>query len=280
MAGQTHGGTDDDSDPETLKELLARVRRRETVAFEAAGRTAPYSSADFATNANKAGNLFRHYGIRPGSTLAVVAGPKEATSDSEAVGIVDSPEPLLSVFGGVSLGATIDLVPAQPVDTRAIVLPAGWLDRYDVEPGCSRIAYGGPPDSPSVAHFGTEMWSENPTAPPDAVAPDDPALWVDDATVSNQDLLDASRSVVQDHGLDSSSQVALAAPVTDPGALVAGVVAPLLADATVHLSGVVEPDRPLAAESTHVVAGTDPDADDGVTHIDPADVTAMLRPHS
>jgi hypothetical protein len=275
---ELNGGGDDGTGPETLKELLARLRQREGIALEARGRTAPYSSADFATNAYKAGNLFRHYGIRPGSTLAVVAGPKEADADADAVGIVDSPEPLLSVFGGVSLGATVDLSPSQPVATRAFVLPAGWLDRYTVEPGCSQIAYGGPPDAVGVAHFGTETWSENPTAPPDHVTSDDPALSLDGGAATHEQILDVARDVARTAAIDTSSRVALAAPVTEPGALVAGVVAPLLVDATVYLPGAA--DRSLAGDSTHVVAADDFDADETVespTVIDPEDVTAQLQ---
>jgi hypothetical protein len=275
MADSTTGGTED---PQTLKELLARLRQREGIALEARGRTAPYSSADFVTNAYKAGNLFRHYGIRPGSTLAVVAGPKEADADSDALGVVDSPEPLLSVFGGVSLGAIVDFSPSEPVATRAFVLPAGWLDRYAVEPGCSQIAYGGPPDAADVAHYETETWSENPTAPPDAVMPDDGALWVDGETVTHEQILDVAQDVARTTTIDSSSRVALAAPVTEPGALVAGVVAPLLVDATVSLPGAT--DRSLAGESTHVVATDDADDDrtaENPTLIDPKDVTAQLQ---
>ncbi len=236
----------------TLGDVVAAGRDREGTAIDAAGRTAPYTYGDFSTNAWKTGNLLRHYGIRPDARLAVVVGPKDAGGKGR-VGYPDSPEPLQAVLGGATLAATVDLTPVQPVDTRAFVLPAGLLAQYETAPGCSAIAYGGPPEAADVAHFGTETWSENPVEPPDPVEPSDSLLRIDGEEFSHGTVLDAAAAVVEEHGLGAADRVGLAAPVTEPGALVAGVVAPLVAGATIYLPAPEETARDI--DATLVVGG-------------------------
>ncbi|MGM0591491.1 MAG: acetyl-CoA synthetase, partial [Halobacteriota archaeon] len=53
---------------------------------------------------------------------------------------------------------------------------------------------------------------------------------------SHADLLGAARRVVGDEGLTDEATVALRAPLSHPGTVVAGVVAPLLAGGTILLS--------------------------------------------
>ncbi|MEF8812204.1 MAG: hypothetical protein V5A55_00045 [Halovenus sp.] len=239
----------------TLGDVVAAGRDREGKAIDAAGRTAPYAYGDFSTNVWKTGNLLRHYGIRPDARLAVVVGPKEG-GETERVGYPDSPEPLQAVLGGATLAATVDITPAQPVDTRTFVLPAGLLGRYETAPGCSVIAYGGPPEAANVAHFGTETWSENPIEPPDPVEPSDIFLQVDGEQFSHETVLDVATAVVEEYGLGADDRVGLAAPVTEPGALVAGVVAPLVAGATIYLPRV---DETAGEVDATLVVGTKPE---------------------
>lgn len=241
----------------TLGDVVAAGRDREGTAVDAAGRTAPYTYGDFSTNVWKTGNLLRHYGIRPGARLAVVVGPKEGT-DTERLGYPDSPEPLQAILGGATLAATVDLTPARPVDTRAFVLPAGLREGYETEPGCSVIAYGGPPEAADVAHFGTETWSENPIEPPDPVEPDDAVLQVEGERFTHERVLDVATAVVEEYDLGAGSRVALAAPVTEPGAFVAGVVAPLVSGATIHLPG---PEEAVTAFDAELLVGTERERD-------------------
>ena len=217
---------------DTLKELLGSCRDRDGIAVDAPHRTTPYSYDEFGTNGWKAGNLFRHYGVRAGATMAVVVGPNDPVEGSTA-GLPDTPQPLLALLGGVGLGATVSLDPATPVGGRALVAPDGWLDRYPVEPSCSQIAYGGPPEDPSVVHFEAESWSENPMQPPDTVAPADDAVTVDGETYAHETLVTATQQVVDEYDVTDEDAVALGVPVTDPGALVAGVLAPLATGATI-----------------------------------------------
>lgn len=237
----------DRDDVETLKDLLAAAQEHEGTVIEVADRSAPYSYREFATNCFKTGNLLGHYGVHPGSTVTVAVGPKEeptepgndgtanASAGGAAMGHPDSADPLLAILGGASVGATVDLTPATPVESRALVFPA-WRT-YERAPQCSLLAYGGPPENPSVAHFEAELWSENPTAPPEPVAADDPALRADGETYTHETLLAVADDVVDSYGLDGTSRVVLSAGLTEPGVLVAGVLAPMVAGATVLLSG-------------------------------------------
>jgi len=222
---------------DTLVDVLAEGRGREGVAFEAPGRRTPTTHREFATNAWKAGNLLRHYGVRPGSRVAVVVGPKEADSGTDPGRLGSAPDPLLGLLGGAAAGATVDVTPDSPVEARALVAPAPWLDRYEVAPGCSVLAYGGPPERPEVAHFERERWSENPTEPPGTVAADDPVLRVDGSEYSHAELLDAARGIIGEHTLGAGDSVAVDAPLTSAGAVVAAVIAPLIVGATVRPVG-------------------------------------------
>lgn len=237
-------------DVETLKNLVAAAQEHEGTVIDVADRSAPYSYREFATNCFKTGNLLGHYGVHPGSTVTVAVGPKEepaepgddgddgtpnASAGGAAMGYPDSADPLLAILGGASVGATVDVTPVTPVESRALVFPA-WRT-YERAPQCSLLAYGGPPEEPSVAHFEAELWSENPTAPPEPVAADDPALRADGETYTHETLLAVADDVVDSYGLDTTSRVALSAGLTEPGVLVAGVLAPMVAGATVLLSG-------------------------------------------
>jgi hypothetical protein len=93
------------------------------------------------------------------------------------------------------------------------------------------VGYGGEPADPSVAYFERDVWSENPTIPPDRPAPDDPLLAADGAVYGHGDLLDAATSVVETHGMGPDTEVVVRARLSRPGVLVAGVLAPLVAGA-------------------------------------------------
>ncbi|MBX0321738.1 hypothetical protein EGH21_01710 [Halomicroarcula sp. F13] len=237
---------------QVLGDLVADGRGREGPLFTAPERTAPYSYRDFCTNVWKGGNLMRHYGVRHGTRVAVVAGPKDPVDGDEPGYLGDAPDPLLAVLAATLDGAIVDVDPPSAVDATALVAPAAWLDRYELGPGTKALAYGGPSDDPTVAQFERELWSENPLQPPGDVAPDDPAL-AGTETYTHGDLLAASERVVADYDLDGDTEVALRAPVTTAGAIVAGLLAPMRAGATVLLGG--EGDVAVAPEGVDVPEG-------------------------
>lgn len=234
---------------DTLKDLVADCRDAGGAVIETAARTAPYTYDEFVPNVWKSGNLLGHYGGHPGAEITVVAGPKNATSE-ETSQRIDAAEPLFAVLGATLLGATVRLQPVEPVESRALVLPAGWIDRYEITPQCTRIAYGGPPTEPDVVHFEEEMWSENPIEPPERVEADDPALIDDSGSYSHRELLVTAAELVTEYDLGAGSKVGLDGPVTEPGAVVA-LLATLLAEATLVL---VESESERENEET---AGTD-----------------------
>jgi hypothetical protein len=219
---------------QTLSELVAAGRERDGVLFSTPERSAPYSYRDFCTNVWKGGNLMRHYGVREGMTVTVVAGPKNPAQGDEPGYLRDCPDGLLGILAATLDGAVADIAPGPDIDATALVAPAAWLDRYELAPGTKALAYGGPSDDPTVAGFERELWSENPLQPPGERTPDDPALRDAAGTYSHGELLAASERVVEAHGIDAETTVAFRAPVTSAGAVVAGLLAPLRAGATVR----------------------------------------------
>ena len=219
---------------ETVRAVLARAREHEGEALVAAGRATPYTHRDIATGAWKAGNLLAHYGVGAGRPVAVAVGPKTPGPAAEAGRLGAAADPLLAMLGAMAAGGAVAPVRDGPVDAAALVAPAGWLDRFEPAPGTAVLAYGGPPADPAVAHFERERWSENPVEPPEPVAPADPALRGGAGSVSNRALVGAARDLAAEHGLGSGGTVRLAARVTSAGGFAAGVLAPLVAGATVR----------------------------------------------
>jgi hypothetical protein len=254
-------------DAETVAGLVAAGRERDGTVISVPGRTTDYSYADFCTDVWKSGNLLRHYGLRAGAESAAVVGPKAADGDGawgsgdhtagKAIGWPDAADPLLAVLGAGVLGATVDLDPPPAPDCRTLVLPAACVDQYDPAPGCSLLAYGGPPETAEVAHFEGERWSENPMRPPDPAGPSAPLV----EGLTQGTLLDAAGSVVGEMHLAAGDRVAVCAPLSTAGAVVAGLLAPMLAGATAVLAG------PDCAYDQEVAVVVDADGD-----LDPATV--------
>lgn len=218
---------------ESLKDLVAACREADGSVIETPARTAPYTYDDFVPNVWKSGNLLGHYGVHPGGSVTVLAGPKDADAD-ERSRRADAADPVFAIVGATLVGATVELEPTEPVESRAMVLPAGWTTRYECTPQCTQIAYGGPPEEPDVVHFEQEMWSENPIEPPERVAADDPALRDAEGTYSHGNLLSVATDLVDENDLDADSKVVLDAPLVDVGAITV-VLATLAAEATVEL---------------------------------------------
>jgi len=219
---------------QVLGDLVAEARERDGPLFESTERAAPYSYADFAVTVWKTGNLLRHYGVRAGARVAVVAGPKAPTEDDQPGWLGGTPDPIMAFLAGATDGAVVDLDPPAAVDAKVLIAPNDWLADYELGPGTKALAYGGPPEDPTVAHLEREAWSENPLEPPAEVAPEDPVLAADQ-TYSHGDLLAASREVVEEYDLTTDDEFVLRAPLTNPGTVVAGVLAPMRVGATVLL---------------------------------------------
>lgn len=219
---------------QVLGDLVADAREREGTLCDSSERTTAYSYSDVAITAWKTGNLLRHYGVRSGARVAVSAGPKAPTAEDEPGWLGGTPDPVVAFLAAALDGAIVDLDPPGAVDAKVMIAPNDWLADYELGPGTKALAYGGPPEDPTVAHLEREAWSENPLEPPAEVSPEDPVLAADE-TYTHGDLLAASRRVVEEQELTESDEVVLRASITEPGALVAGVLAPMRVGATILL---------------------------------------------
>jgi len=195
----------------------------DTLALATSSRAGSYSYGKLRTNAWKAGNLFRHYGVRPGSRVAI------------GVGNAVTPPPLVGFFGAALAGGEVRFDPPTEVTATVLLAPTARLDDYDPQPGCKRLGYGERPDDPAVAHFEREAWSENPTEPPVAVGGDATVLVTDHSTYTQGDLLGRARAVANERGYEAGDVVELTGSLGTPATLAGQVLAPLVVGATVRL---------------------------------------------
>ncbi len=218
-------------------------------------RSRSWSGEQFCVDAWKAGNLLRHYGIREGTTVGLFDG-----SDLESSDEAPNPQAIIALFGAWTLGASVAVDPASLDGLDALVGPADRLDGRELPPGCKAMGYGSRPEDPTVAHFEGERWSENPVQFPADVKSADPALQADGGEWTHAELLAAGRRVREAYGIESDDRVALLASLSDSGAIIAGILTPLLVGATITLDGestvtVAERDgaiRPSAVQTSEI----------------------------
>ncbi|MFO7926134.1 MAG: AMP-binding protein [Halobacteriota archaeon] len=226
---------------DVLGDAIARDRRSDATALSAPAVGREYDYRRFCTTAWKAGNFLRLLGVRGGVTVGIADDP--------------IPEPVLTLFGAAALGAVVRFGPPETIDdgTRALVVPAAAVDDYEVGPATKRVVYGDPPGDPTISYFERDVWSENPTEPPDHVDSDDPLLWTSGETYTHGEILAAAQRVVDEAGLDVDSTVAVRGSFADPSVVVAGLIAPIVAGAQV----VIGPE----ATGERVVGGDGEDID-------------------
>ncbi|EMA40432.1 hypothetical protein C448_13826 [Halococcus morrhuae DSM 1307] len=205
---------------DTLRGLLARERRGEGIVLNDATTDREYDARRLLTNAWKTGNFLHHCGVRSGHTVAVAGR---------------TPEALLGFLGAVSLGAITRFEPSTTTDARAVIAPTDEIDGFELPPGGTKIAYGDPPDDAHVEYFERDVWSENPTLVPATIDPTDPVLDTDGARVTHAEMLTAAESAIESVAMQESETIAVRAPLSRPGTVAAGIVAPLLADAIITL---------------------------------------------
>ena len=226
---------------DTLGDLLVRGDRPDDdsdvspddVALRVNGDPAvEYTRADFVTTAWKTASFFRHRGVHEGATVAIV-------DDAAATA-------LLSFFGAVQLGAVVRFVPLDAgspteLDARLLVGPGEHVLEFDLPPGATRIAYTNDEgvEDPTVEAFGKSVWSENPVAPPEEIAPDAPALAAAGETRTHEEVLATAARIAATTDLEG--EVAVRTPLSDHRTVAAGVVAPLLVGGTVVFPDDAEP---------------------------------------
>jgi hypothetical protein len=221
---------------DVLGDAIGRERRTSETALRAPAVGRSYDYRRFCTNAWKVGNLLRHHGVRGGATVAVADDPL--------------PEPVLTFYGAALLGAAVRF-DSTATNPKALVVPESEVENHDPEPGTKIVAYGARAEDPSVAYFERDVWSENPTQPPDRIAPSDPLVATGEGTYTHEEVLTAAERVVDAAGLEPGDEIAVRGSFADPGVVAAGLVAPILAGGAIV----------LGAESTGdlVVGGEDSD---------------------
>ncbi|MFC7230229.1 hypothetical protein ACFQMM_00430 [Saliphagus sp. GCM10025308] len=233
-----------------------RTTERAAALEDATGRT--YDAHWLRTSAWKAGNFLRHTGVRRGVTVGVVGS---------------GPLALLSFFGTALLESRTRFDPPHDLggseDLRTLVAPVSDLGEYALPEGAQRVGYGERPDDPGVRHLESGLWSENPSFPPLEIDPGTPLLVDGRRRYSHLTVLETATDVVDEWGLETGDRVALRAPLSDPRAVVGGVVAPLLVDAVTVLS-----DSDSDSDSEPPVDDVDTDVDFVVTTEDDRSRTA------
>ncbi|WP_323675050.1 hypothetical protein [Halorubellus sp. PRR65] len=205
---------------ETLVDLVARSRRSDRPALRAPAHGQFYDYQRLCTTTWKTSNLLHARGVRARSTVGVGDDPRA--------------QPVLAVLGTALLGAKAYVGAPRDVDARAVVAHVDDVDDYDLEPGTQRVAYGGEPTDPEVYHFEGDVWSENPTTPPeaDARAAVNVALVTGAEALTHGELLAAAADVADRLSVTEETEVAVRAPLSDPRAFAGGVLAALYTGAT------------------------------------------------
>lgn len=234
---------DVDTGVEVLGDLVDRDRAGpgdDRQALRAAGDPpARYTHGELRTTARKTGNYLSHHGVGPGRPAGVADEPAAAA--------------VLSLYGTALLGGAVHLGPPtdRQVEVAVLVGPTEDLDAWTLPPGAGRVGWGDRPADPDATLFGRAVWSENPGFPPTPVAPDAAVLLGPDGRVTHRAALEAARRAVERLDLEAGDEVAVRAPLTDPGTVAAGVVAPLLAGGTVVFPGPAERCDAAVASSPH-----------------------------
>jgi hypothetical protein len=221
---------------DVLGDAIGRDRRSSATALRAPAVGRSYDYRRFCTSAWKVGNFLRHHGVRGGASVGIADDPL--------------PEPVLTFYGAALLGAVARFEPTEG-SPKALVIPESEVSAHESEPETKVIAYGDRSEDPSVAYFERDVWSENPTQPPDRVEPSDPLVATAERTYTHEEVLTAAEDVIDGTGLESGDEVAVHGTFADPGVVAAGLVAPILADGAIV----------LGADSTGdlVVGGDDSD---------------------
>lgn len=225
-------------DADVLGDLVGGSCRNDAVAYrhlDEPARSHTYDS--FCTSTWQTANLLRFYGVHEGSAVGIVDAPKapddERTTTAERRPGTPIPEVLFALFGTAMQGGVVTFDPnVRAFEGGALLCPATWAEDVQVGEGCSVLAYGGPPTDPKVVHFEAEVWSETPIEPPETIDPDAPVLATHAGTYTHAELLTRARSFVDEVGLTAGDAVSIEAPLTHPGTVVGGIVAPLLTGGT------------------------------------------------
>jgi hypothetical protein len=169
----------------------------------------------------KTGNFLRHCGVHPGSTVEVAP---EVT-----------PETVIGLLGTGLLGGRVAFGVGSVDGPKVRFGPMQALEDSPVPAGCTPVAFGAEPESPSWAYFGRDVWSENPFFPETDLDPSRDWLPSEAGPGSVDSLFGAADRVAE--GLQPGDTVAVRVRLDTAAAVVGGILAPLVAGARILLPG-------------------------------------------
>ena len=248
----------------TVDDLVARDRRSDAAALRVDATGREYSYRDFCTTAWKAGHALSHLGVHAGARVALAPDPApqplltlfgaaclgarvtfDTTAEARAVLVPAEGE------GDVEgrPGRKVVVYGDAPDDPGATHWEGTVWSENPVRPPGDRSADEVVLDSAEPRSAGGEVRrtsgsrtqsgdSEASPTPRATGKAGDSRTWSDDAegaAYTHREVLTAAAAVAEEAGLDSATSVALRAPLTDPRAVVAGVVAPFVVGGTVVL---------------------------------------------
>jgi hypothetical protein len=200
---------------ETIPELLESISDSDRRVLVSGERT--YTASRFRRKVYKTTNFLRYRGIHDGSVVALAD--------------VRVPQIVFAFLAVGLLGGRVTFELDREAGT--VIGPTPEIEARDFGAATTRIGFGTAPADPSVAYLEREMWSETAHVPPISVDPGrqlfaDPDAWTQERAMATADNLADN--------LDASSVVGIRRSLCPPGTVVAGILAPLLADATILLS--------------------------------------------
>lgn len=208
---------------DTLSDVVDRERRSDQPALRVDPIDRELSYHDVITTAHKAANFLHYLGTR--ADHRVVVAPEQR------------PQPVLSFFGAALIGAVTDVTPPAEANEpgRVVVVSDDGYDDLDLErPDYTTVVvYGDDPEESGVHHWETDVWSENPESPAAAIDPDTPALAALGRDHDHGALLSGAQRVVDATNLQEDDTVAVRGPLSDSRTITAGIIAPLMAGATI-----------------------------------------------
>lgn len=189
---------------------------RDETALVAGDRT--YDGDRFVKTVYRTGNFLRHCGVHDAATVGFLPA--------------EEPETVLSLLGTILLGGTVSIEPGAVRRPAVRLGPTEDLNDREIPPGCKPVGFGSPPENPSWAYFERAVWSENPTFPETHLDPDR-AVFAAVPEEGLDRLFERAQDVAE--VLEPGDEVAIRASIGNPGTVVSGVFAPLIADATILL---------------------------------------------
>lgn len=170
-----------------------------------------------------AANVLAEVGVGPDSFVAIA--PER------------SAETAIAFLASASLGATVWFGGPGRVPVDAVVAPTPIVAEYTAPPGAGLIGFGAKPEHDDVIHFERAAWSAADDLPDVTATPAMRVLTDGEVEYTQRKLLDVADAIAEERAFEEDLSVVTRASLTDPRAVVAGILAPLVGGATVRNPG-------------------------------------------